>query len=301
MLRELIARHGRIAVACHNAGATEIVLAWLDDDLLGAVAPVLAGPARAIWERRFPHAPVAANLHSALETCGAVVTGSGWASSLEHQARREALALGRPVVAVVDHWVNYRERFVRGDELVLPDEVWVTDDDALAVARRDLPDVPARLVPNLYVARQLSRVKPLETVERDRLLYVAEPIRVDWGFQRPGELAALDFFARVMPRLALPPATRILLRPHPAESPDKYRGWIAGHPSLDVVVDAGRELCEALSEVRWVAGCETSVLPLALAAGRTAFCTLPPGAPPCRLPQAGLVHLRDLAPGGDHA
>jgi len=42
-----------------------------------------------------------------------------------------------------------------------------------------------------------------------------------------------------------------------------------------------------------VVGCESFALVVALAAGRRVCSTLPPWAPPCRLPQPGIVRLAD--------
>ena len=42
-------------------------------------------------------------------------------------------------ISVLDHWVNYKERFIRGGELILPDEIWVCDNHALALAKKAFP------------------------------------------------------------------------------------------------------------------------------------------------------------------
>ncbi|HYF55235.1 MAG TPA: hypothetical protein VEA41_13335, partial [Salinarimonas sp.] len=205
MVGSLLERHGRVGIVAHDAGAANHLLAWIEPWMLPRIVPVIAGPARALWERRFLGAPTAGL--DDLVTCGAVVTGSGWASDLEHAALRRARERGTLSVAVIDHWVNYRVRFLRAGVLALPDAIWVTDEDALAIARREIPEVPCHIQPNLHLAEQLRRLRPAGEVDGDRLLYVAEPIRVDWGLAVPGEFAALDFFARSLPALRLPPGT----------------------------------------------------------------------------------------------
>ena len=59
-------------------------------------------------------------------------------------------------------------------------------------------------------------------------------------------------------------------------------------------LDRSATLAEALDGVAWVAGLESTALVLALATGRRAVCLQPPWAPRARLPQRGLIHLRDL-------
>ena len=59
-------------------------------------------------------------------------------------------------------------------------------------------------------------------------------------------------------------------------------------------LDDAPTLAAAVSRCRWVAGCESYALIVALAAGRSVVCTLPPWAPPARLPPGKLIHLRTI-------
>ncbi|HVL41422.1 MAG TPA: hypothetical protein VM348_04635, partial [Brevundimonas sp.] len=145
-----------VAVVAHDAGAANLILAWLAAAPSGLkrVRPVMAGPAAALWAARFPDGPVPVALEAALEEANSLLSGTGWASDLEHEARRLARARGIPSVAVIDHWVNYRMRFQRHGEEILPDRLWVADEHALAEAAASLPEVPAELKPNLYLQEQ---------------------------------------------------------------------------------------------------------------------------------------------------
>ena len=73
------------------------------------------------------------------DTSSVVITGTGWSSDLEHQARKLAFSRNIPSVAVLDHWVNYRERFKRNGTSQLPGELWVSDAEA---ATFGFPNVP---------------------------------------------------------------------------------------------------------------------------------------------------------------
>ena len=55
----------------------------------------------------------------------------------------EACAASR-TAAWVDHWIGYRERF----DSVLPDELWVADEHAAALARRTVPGPEIKVVGN---------------------------------------------------------------------------------------------------------------------------------------------------------
>ena len=53
---------------------------------------------------------------SALDGAASLLSGSGWSSDFEHRSRLEAKRRRIPVLAVLDHWVNYRMRFTRDGE-----------------------------------------------------------------------------------------------------------------------------------------------------------------------------------------
>lgn len=285
----------RIAVVCHDAGGANMILSMLET--LPAHAHQLhffmQGPAEKLWRMRFPDAPAACNLDEILEQADVLISGTGWASDLEYEARVQARARKLSSIAVLDHWVNYAERFVRDGQTVLPDQIWVCDSEANGIAKQSFPTVPVVQLPNFYLQEQV-RSLPAASAAPDELLYVMEPARSNWGGDTAGEFQALDFFISMLPQLHITHETAIRLRPHPSDPPGKYAGWLAGHAHLNVSMDDSRDLHAALARARRVAGCESFALVVALAAGRQVYCTLPPWAPPCRLPHKGLIHLKDL-------
>lgn len=276
-----------LAVVAHDAGAANLILAWLAAEGLGDVRAVMAGPAASLWRARFGGAGLLDDLDAALDGVGALLSGTGWASTLEHDARVAAQARDIPSIAVIDHWVNYRMRFSRDDVECLPDRLWVADSYAVAEAQRTLPEVPVEQKPNLYLADQAAAagVAPAD----GDVLFVAEPARSDWGRGRPGEFQTLDWFWAHRGAAGIGVAVPLRLRPHPSDPPGKYDDWIAAHPGA--ALDASADLAAAMQQACWVVGLQSFALVVALAAGRTAITALPPWAPPCPLPHDGLIDL----------
>ncbi len=282
------------AVVCHDAGAANVIVVGLRQSQRTDWRACMQGPAARIWEAAFGGPAPCATQQEALAGASFLLSGTGWASEVEHQARLQARQAGLRSAAVLDHWVNYAPRFERNGQRLLPDEIWVSDDDAQRLAQQAFPGLPLRQVENWYLRQQLATLAKPDIDADPELLYLAEPVRDDWGRGRPGEFQALDYFASMLASLVLPAATRIRLRPHPSDAPGKYDHWMRAHPGLKLQLDDSPDMAAALGRSRWVAGCESYGLVLALAAGRKVFCTLPPWAPPCRLPQSGLVHLTAL-------
>lgn len=283
-----------LAVVCHDAGAANLILAWLAAEQRADVRPVMAGPAERLWRKRFGEVPLW-ELEAALEGAAALLSGTGWASDLEHRARAIARQAGIRSTAVLDHWVNYPERFVRADETLWPDEFWVVDEDALTLALERFPGAEVRLKPNAYLDEQLARIRPLEAGAAERVLYVLEPARSDWGRSIPGEFQALDYWLEHFDKLGLPRSMPIRLRPHPSELPGKYDEWIDRQTGFELELDDSSDLAEAVGRSSVVAGCQSYAMVVALAAGRKVVCSLPPWAPRCALPQSGIIHLSSLA------
>ena len=294
-----------LAVVAHDAGAANHILAWLRGSGADALLPSMAGPALQAWRRERGDTPQLA-LEQAVAGAQTVLTGTGWASDLEHEARRLARLQGKHSIAVLDHWTNYRARFERGGEQVLPDELWVSDAHALALARKLFPAIPVCQQPNAYLDGLVDEVRACEQAAAGsaatRVLYVLEPIRQAWGeLPEPGEFAALDFFIAGLDRLELGPQVEIRLRPHPSDPPGKYDAWLARQNAIppegvSLALDGAPTLAQALAWAGVVAGCQTYAMVVALAAGRRVASSVPPWAPPCVLPHPDIIQLSDLYP-----
>lgn len=308
---------GPLAVVAHDAGGAELVSSLLQRHRVMLQLPVrmaLAGPALAVFRRKLgPELPLC-SLGEVLDGAATLLAGSGWSSPLEWQAIANARAQGVPSVVMLDHWVNYRSRFMRHGRLCLPDALWTGDADALALARRQLPEVPALLLPNPYLADQLAALtalgaRPRPLAGRVRVLYVTEPVcePAQRQFGDPlhhgyTEQQALDWALFQLP-LALGAAglqiDSLVLRPHPSEPADKYDAQLTAWQArcgFALRRASAPSLAEALADSDVVVGCHSMAMALALAAGRRVYCAIPPGGPACALPQQGIQRLGTVVP-----
>ena len=267
-----------LCIVSHDAGGAEILACYVAQNALRCRF-VLEGPALKVFERhlgRVRSEPLAQAL-AASDWC---LTGTGWQSVLEWHAIGEAKRAGKRVASFIDHWVNYPQRFERGGVRHLPDEIWVGDDEALALAREQFPGQALKLVPNpyfAYVAREIGRYPKKASAGA---LFVSENLSEHarrqfgderhWGYT---ELDAIEYFLARARELGL---ERVVLRPHPADPSGKYDALVARHAPL-AQLSAGKPLLEEIAEAEVVAGCETVALVTALHAKRRVFCAIPPG------------------------
>jgi len=290
-----------VAICCHDAGAANLISAWAASERPEPARLCAEGPARAVFARECPEL-VPVSLANALDGAASLLSGSGWASDLEHDARVAARRRGIPTLAVLDHWVNYEPRFARHGVRELPDAFVVTDPEAHALAAKIFGDShPILLWPNSYLAGEVARIRKLSTrraTERSgHLLVVLEPIRSDWIVNpaEPAEFRALDYLMRNLAILfERPEELSVRLRPHPSEAPAKYESWVQRQTHRRLELSGSSLLAEDLAWADAVAGLQSYALVVALAAHRRAVSYLPPGAPPCGLRHPGLEHLADL-------
>jgi hypothetical protein len=294
-----------VAVCSHDAGGANLLAAWVAGAPACDIRLSAEGPAGEIFGALTPQHRLQP-LSAALAGAACLLSGSGWGSELEHEARLMARRRGIASLAVLDHWVNYRARFVRHDVEALPDAFVVTDSAAAALARECFGAArPILTWHNDYLQREAARVRALAphapATPPARLLVVLEPVRADWEPQAAdrGEFRALDYLMAHLAVLAPEPAgLAIRLRPHPSETAAKYQPWLTRQRHAQLTMASGQDLASDLAWADAVAGLNSYALVVARAAGRRAVSYLPPQAPPCALRYAGIEELRQLRGGG---
>ena len=287
--------HKDYSVVCHDAGATNQLIALIRAEGIRIKSAYLEGPGLRLWQNAFPNIPTGACMEDVVKSANLLLTGTSWASLLEHNARRLAKQLNIFSISMLDHWSDYSIRFRVGSRNCLPDEFWVVDEYAMHLARESFPGKPIKLKRDWYATHQLSEITHISKANTNQLLYLFEPALSSWGKDAPGELQAFKYFMDRLPFLDLPRHLRIVLRPHPSDFPGKYEGLINAYSDYkkDISLNVGK-LSDAISSSSWVAGCQTYALVVALQSGRKVYGTLPPWAPKCALPHQGIIHLREV-------
>lgn len=288
---------GSVALVAHDAGAANIILAWCEQWANCDIRFSLSGPAKSLASN-IQSRSKNLSITEALLDADILISGTSYMSLAEHEAR--SLARDRRIhsVAVLDHWVNFSARFVRQNTKIMPDELWVTDIEALKIAQHCFEEMPVFIQQNSYLKNVVSRINKIERLEdisTTRILYVLEPIRHTWaGDLIPGEFQALEYFFENISALELVGKIEIFLRPHPSETPSKYDAWLKSKGKFDIRLDKTSSLEEAVAQADVVIGCETYALVVAAASRKKVFSSLPPHAPSCRLKVKNIKHLRDL-------
>jgi len=294
-------RKNKLAVVCHDAGGAEIISSYIRKNGLDCVY-VLDGPAIKIFEGKL--GKIENNkLVEVIEEADWLLCGTSWQSDLEWEAINLAAKNNIQSVVYLDHWVNYPARFIRNDISYFPDEVWVGDKYAEAIAKQELPNQNIELVKNTYFEDLKDQLHKHVNIKRTgigvNVLYVCEPIREHalsgygdeyyWGYI---EEDALRYFLDNM-HLLNEKVANVFVRPHPSESIDKYDDIISEY-DLPIYRCGNRTLFEEVAESDVVVGCESMAMVVGLLAGKRVISSIPPGGKTCELPQTEIEQLRLL-------
>lgn len=298
-------KNNTVAVVSHDAGGAEIVSSYLKNQAVDCVY-ALEGPAKAIFERKLGHIENV-SLADAVGRADRILCGSSWQSDLEFNAIKRARMLGKHSIVFLDHWVNYRERFVRSGEIRLPDEIWVGDAEAHAMAKDIFRGVPIHLVENPYFQDVLQELAVIPARRRTKpgmisVLYVCDPVREHalrrfgderyWGYT---EEEALRYFLSNVAALGKR-IERIAIRPHPSEPAGKYK-WVEKEFQLPVTDGGSRTLLQEIADSDVVVGSASMAMVIGLLAGKRVISCIPPGGRECVLPQLEIESLQNILSG----
>lgn len=291
------------AIVAHDAGGAELLANYIKRSSLKGATFAIEGPAVSVFRRVLGEVKVD-TLECALDRSDWALTGSSWQSDLEWRALKLARTLGKRTVTFLDHWLNYRDRFVRMDVECLPDVLWVADRYAQQIAEREFPNATIENRGNPYlesIAEQAARqLSVIESGQAQRVLIVTEPVSVHalkqygdalyFGYTEFDAVALM--LARLPQLLGGNPLERIVVRPHPSEPLHKYEYLVANSQGLPVVVRKDGDLLDEVLGSSIVIGCETMALVVALAAGRRAISCIPAAGRSCALPHENIERWR---------
>lgn len=248
---------GRVAIIAHDSGGAEILASWLGRHA-SAYVPVLSGPASRVFERKVFGCRSTVSLHDALKQCDWVLTGTGY-SEVEWNSIRAARSAGLYTVSFLDHWTAFRQRFVRGGIAAFPDEIWVGDDEALDLVKKEVPEVNSRLWPNPYWLDVMEKGGALSAGavvdKKAGVLYVSsnlDDFSDGYALGIGDHWMIKEIIDHLYTNMRSEQITSITIRRHPSEWTDKFHNFF--HPQVEVCHDLGDDLLEVIAGHSCVVG-----------------------------------------------
>lgn len=291
---------GTIGVAAHDAGGAELIAHLVLENSENFIFS-LQGPAIQVFRRVLGEIENI-SLEDLVIKADVLLSGTSWGSNFENSAIQLFHKRKKYVIAFLDHYVNYRERFINNNFSDLPDEFWVTDEFALEKVMEFSNETKVKVVGNPYLEYQIksyfSKIEGAPESHTNNVLYLFEPIAKhvkDWTKEDLGydEFTAFRYFLENLDKCA-PRATKITLRPHPSESSFKYVD-LAQKEEPTITISSNLNILDDLIHADVVVGCETMGLILAAALGKRVFSSIPPGGYTHDMPFEGITFIRDIS------
>ncbi len=253
-------RKGICIIVSHDAGGAEIISSLIRAQKLQCVY-ALQGPAIKVFERKFGRVENL-SLEDAISRGDWLLCGTSWQSDLEYEATKLVRAQSKYSVAFLDHWVNYRARFEKNQQLILPDEIWLGDDFAMEIALREFKseNIILSIFPNPYfkeiVREGLGNTRRKST--KQKYLYICEPIsehmKIAYGNELHKGFTEYDLMRDFLGDIKkIDKEILVHIRLHPSESRGKYDQLVAG-VGLNVTFGQEIPLIEEINDADIVVG-----------------------------------------------
>lgn len=304
-MSELVTRYNghHAAIIAFDAGGAFYLSKILKDSMLFHQADFyLGGPALDIFYQEFGKTDFRNRLRTLdnfSNKYDLVLTGTGWQSDHEIQGIQLARAYDIHSVSILDHWANYKRRFTRGSETVLPAEIIVFDDHALKNAQNEFPEYKVRIWKHEdpVVIELSSMLKSQDYKVKNQLLYVTEPISQTGKMDRHlrddlvDEEMAFSKFAHLTRMKSN--FSEVTIRVHPSEKSETYIR-LAEMEGLTARISLEKNPLVDIVESKEIYGLESIMLSWSARVGVPTFTLLPINERVCLLPDFGIRNLDEV-------
>ncbi len=287
----------KVFVVAHDAGGAEIIGAYIKKNHncfdFHAYA---SGPAKAIFRRlEIPVKSISGNIADITRVVEKhadakfALLGTGWMTTIEFDALMSAKAVGLKTIVYLESWVNYRERFnypKKNWKKNLPDEVWVGDKYALALAQKYFSSTMVRYVPNQYfIAMKYCYRKLIRSYKTEKGILFLSDVTKETDIALEQLLSALAVKEHPLP---------LLIRFHPADDHERYDELIAKYRSaVEIKKSTEKYFVRDLLFASIVIGTETVAMAVSVLAGVKTVSIRSVGKKPF-LPFPEILHARGV-------
>jgi len=254
-----ILKFKKILVVSHDAGGAEVISSFIKKNNLKCFYK-LSGPAIKIFKSKIKKIPTLKN-KSKLDL---IVTGTSLKNSNEIDSIKYAKLKKIYSISFLDHWVNYKNRFVRNKKIILPDEMILGDRISLNIAKKEFKDkkVKLKLKTNEYL-KNLQKFK--NNKSNNKIVYLSSNMD-SVNYKCSDKYILLRSITKISKFLTNKKINEIIIRKHPSESSNKYKligRNIKKQRNIKVSIDNSKNLSKTLSKAKYVFGHETMGLVVA--------------------------------------
>jgi len=277
-LNSLICGANGVGIVAHDAGGANILNALTKRFSNINFYLFIDGPAVKIFDSNnvyFISDPILF-----FEKVNFVLLGTG-STSFEKIALRRAKEIGCETAVLLDHFVNFKARFIHESQIVFPDYCFVCDEYSYEIAKRELAPYKSIFVCENYLVSSMRVEIGIPDIHKNKnVLYVLENVNENWDERLlPWEVAFKNFYNNFYLHKSF---NNIIVRPHPKDDPEIYRSL---NSYDEIIFDYDSSPIGSLRSVSTVVGVESYLLNLAHHCGYCVYTSLPADIRRPRLPE----------------
>lgn len=277
-IEKLINQSQSIGVACCDAGGANIINSLIKNFQKIKFKSYVDGPAKNILDSE--NIIFVENKDLLFKKIDLLILGTG-SSSFEKEILKIAKKYNIVTISILDHFVNFRDRFLHGMTPIYPDYCFVCDRHALKIATKELfPFNQIYICKNYYVDTFKKYFTNNIPNNSSHVLYILENIKEKWGQKPPWEIAFFNFYNNYYKKNKK--LKEIIVRPHPKDDPETYKKL---NEINDITFDLNISPINSLLKSSTVVGAESYFLYLAKESGFDVFTSIPSSIRKPRLPK----------------
>lgn len=245
----------KILVVSHDVGGANLIKGFID---CYNIRPeyYLRGPALSILKKKKKYSFI-----NNIKKSDIIITGTGWQTDLEYKAIKYAKKFNKICLTFIDHWINYKKRFVRNKKLILPNIILVFDKTSQLKIKKIFKNrVKVFKIKNFYFLNFIKTVKKFKVLSKN-ILYLSS--NYDEALKKNNiDLILLKKFLHKIAKLKKYKNFDIDIKPHPTENSSKYFRFKKNHLKIKNIIRS-KKLEDIILKYKVVAGTETTGLVLA--------------------------------------
>ncbi len=231
--------------AAYAPGGGNVIKAIVEELGIEHFSLIVGGPSIKIFEQEYKNNFISVEEFTALaKSSGDYLLVTSLSGNNDHELELIDIAnkTNMKSACVLEHWSNYKMRFYKlkdqtsQREIILPNEVWVLDLDALNVyAQAGLPENLVKIIPNFYFQQVQRSIKNYQIEDPKNILYISEYLNVHQPNTVPGseklqEHLIVEELCRSFETLKN--KFTLTIRLHPHENDDKYDTVVKKYPNV---------------------------------------------------------------------
>ena len=280
------------AVICKDAGGAELAVRLaLEQNENFCVA--LSGPAIKIFKKKLNKIDIISRAE-AIKKSDWVLCSTGTSGNFEKDGLILAKKNKKRVISILDHWVEYKSRFIKKEKLFLPDEIWVTDKFALKIIKKEKFKTKIVLKKNLYFdefkKKSMLYKNKKNKISGKNIIFLSEKVNPMHNKNYNSE-QCIKFFFDNLPFFKTK-IKKITIRFHPREKIRKFR-WMTNFPNK-ILISKNKHVFDDILENDIIVGINTVALVLGLIAKKKVISCIPKIKNKCDLPYKKILDFKNI-------